>query len=61
MVVEPEPLLEPEKDLWDFHDEPSSMGFTASQRKAALRNNVGYLVAESPAEEHMKHSSMGKY
>jgi hypothetical protein len=59
--VLPEPDPEQKKDLWNFHDETSSMGFTASQRRAALRNNVGYLVAESTAEEHMKYSSVGKY
>ena len=53
MLRETEPLPEPEKDLWDFHDETSSMGCTASQRKGALRNKVGYLVAESPAEEQL--------
>jgi hypothetical protein len=55
MLPESEPLPEPEKDLWDFHDKTSSMGLylTASRRKGALRNKVGYLVAESPAEEQL--------
>jgi len=61
MLPESEPLPEPEKYLWDFHDETSSMGCAASQRKAALRNKVGYLVAESHADEQMNYSWMGKY
>jgi hypothetical protein len=37
----PEPLTEPDKDLWDFHDETSLMGFTALSERARLGTKLG--------------------